>query len=512
MLLKTSFAGASSPTGLLSSPALAVSISSARVVCVLENGSVEVVKFGISDAARSAIAAATSRNKHRSRDGTIDSDDLLPLAPSISADIMSTIPEPLIHLEQEPASAPELLGKVPVPCNIASERLTSVLLITPSGRYALSAGKVDGSVSVRELDHRSGYVKSEGDFRSHRSAVLHLSADTIPNATTDVVASCDANGLVFVWTVSEIRHQIGNQLDLFERESVISRRPQRMFRCRPCSDICCDISCKMGIVVACCGVDVHVFSIERDERLRLFQAVPAGAQTPCQGAKRTIRRLSLCNDGIIVLHVEVHVSPLVDGFETAKEHRLEAYSLSGSFVAERTVAAPVTFLQCPCREDMLLTGHLDGSVNVYCSHNLELVFTFYPHASFLLATGPDMPQPSLGADNTAYPSPVLCVKVGPSLERPTLLAVSCQSGDLYLRALPDFVKWERQRSPSALVQLVERPLEVVRGTIQQAHQIGTTIHANVQGLATNASRLADDAMTELKKTKLGAAVSSFFKK
>ena len=63
--------------------------------------------------------------------------------------------------------------------------------------------------------------------------------------------------------------------------------------------------------------------------------------------------------------------------------------------------------------------------------------------------------------------------------------------------MPDFIKWEKNRSPSAFAQLASVPLQAVKGTLLQAAETAGVF-------AQNARSLADDAMTELKK------VSFFF--
>ena len=460
--------------------------SSSRIVSLYEGGVVEVVKFGLTDGVKGAIASLAAKSKRGSTDRGL---------PDESAEIMHSIPEPILFLDREVSAALDAISRIPIATNLTSDRLSNVVLITPSGRYALAGGKLDGSICVREIDRKSGFIKTEGDFRSHRSPVLHIAADTIPNATTDAIASCDASGLVLVWTVSEIRHQIGNLKDAFERESVISRRPQRVFRCVPSPDVCCDISCKMGIVVVCCGIEVNVFSIERDERLQFFRATD---QVLSVNDKRTARRLTLCNDGIIVMHVERIVEILIDGVDVTfeKEHNIEAYSLGGNLLASVQSTSSITFLQSPIRGDVTLVGHADGKVGIFRSHNLEELISFMPHASCVLAHPASWNVAQL-ADMQA--SPIVHVKAGPNAERPAILIISTQAGTVYLRPLPDFVKWERDCNPSAFSQLVSVPLEAVRGTIQSAHSTVTQLQANAQTMAANASRLADDAVSEFKR-------------
>jgi hypothetical protein len=70
---------------------------------------------------------------------------------------------------------------------------------------------------------------------------------------------------------------------------------------------------------------------------------------------------------------------------------------------------------------------------------------------------------------------------------------------LFFKALPDFVRWERTRCPTALQQLVQAPLQAVRGTIHKAQNIGAWTTEQAGTLAQNAKLFADDAIGELKK-------------
>jgi hypothetical protein len=90
------------------------------------------------------------------------------------------------------------------------------------------------------------------------------------------------------------------------------------------------------------------------------------------------------------------------------------------------------------------------------------------------------------------------VRLGPNPEAPAVICVSAASGALYLRPLPDFVKWERTRVPSALTALVSAPMAAVRGTIMQAQ----TIAAEAAGvLAENAKTFVAEKLTKSKVLK-----------
>ena len=122
--------------------------------------------------------------------------------------------------------------------------------------------------------------------------------------------------------------------------------------------------------------------------------------------------------------------------------------------------------------------------------DLTVLYSFFPHLESTPQpqTTTSFPNPFLGpispsnpnANNSKSSSPngsssgadgnlnnaILCVRAGPSPETPSVLCISAASGALYIRPLPDFVRWERTRIPSALSQLVNAPIQAVRGTIQ----------------------------------------------
>jgi len=93
-------------------------------------------------------------------------------------------------------------------------------------------------------------------------------------------------------------------------------------------------------------------------------------------------------------------------------------------------------------------------------------------------------------------SAIVCISVGPDGAAPALLCITTAAGHLFLQALPDYVKWERLSRPSTVAQLVNVPIQAVKGTIMHA-QNWTQETAGV--LVQNARSLADDALVELRK-------------
>ena len=362
----------------------------------------------------------------------------------------------------------------------ALEQAAGLIVFSRSGRLALSGGRVDGSIAVREVDPRTGFILSAADFHAHHHRVICISADSIAFARTDVIASCDAYGQTFVWTVSRLKSQSqASGISCY----VISRRPQRLFRCSPSQHMRCEISWQLGLVVVVSWGVVHTFSVERDERLRAFEydweeehinhtvaakkedkavtvdveakagdadraviVEPAsgshtectseGSQDPgslsevgsfefetnkkdfnssdktnttgrsstykkrpvrksvsrcnsCEGGDdvdaveecSVARRIALCDDGTIVLHVEVFSArsessasmPVpaphpVPGNDTQKPsaHYILSYSLSGVRTGRVQATSPITFLSVPDKSsDITFSGQENGAVTIY---------------------------------------------------------------------------------------------------------------------------------------------------
>lgn len=65
-----------------------------------------------------------------------------------------------------------------------------------SSNLLITYGHVDGRVCVRELDPKTGFIRSCGEYRAHKKRVVSLSTDCIPQGNTDVVVSCDEAGRV----------------------------------------------------------------------------------------------------------------------------------------------------------------------------------------------------------------------------------------------------------------------------------------------------------------------------
>lgn len=77
-------------------------------------------------------------------------------------------------------------------------------------------------------------------------------------------------------------------------------------------------------------------------------------------------------------------------------------------------------------------------------------------------------------------------------------------------ALPDFVRWDKIRSQSTLAQLVNVPMQVVRGSLQQAQNLSMLASDGAGQLAQNAKSYADDAIAKINKSKLVKNVFGIF--
>lgn len=493
-----------------------------------------------------------------------------------------------------------------LPSNVRQVQACARLVhFSRSGNLLFSAGHVDGSVYVREIETRTGFIASAGDFLGHRHRVVSIASDFISGSNTDVVASCDSFGQVLVWTVSQsINPTTG-------KSYIISRRPQRMFRCPASQNTCLDISWQMGIVAVACRDSVRVFSVEREQLLHnisvssLFfpseiaddlisptrnersntfsfatdtlglgrsrsgsialksatvgsrsespirpsltedlenrslsvdgmfkfdstldegaplDATKSEATSAPASAFRTrsqtnasitsipnldfdidgadadafdlsesrlsILHVTLCNDGIIILHVKFRKDDNTVG------DALVSISLSGYLTGRVVLPGKLSYIDCASRGDVVLTGFEDGRVSLFTSQELRPLYSFLPwqDAACVYATYPT----AISLVPTG--ATVLCVRVGPNEAAPAVLCVSTTMGELYVKPLPDFIRWERGRTPSALAQIVNAPLQAVRGTIQQATSLGAWTTEQANALAHNAKSFADETLSEM---------------
>jgi predicted nucleic acid binding AN1-type Zn finger protein len=268
------------------------------------------------------------------------------------------------------------------------------------------------------------------------------------------------------------------------------------------------------------------------------------------------QNMILSDFGMVIVYVELtrQIESLIDYGEHHHNHTeyyVIIYSISGYQAGILQCTSEVTYMKCPDRYDYVMLGYDDGTVSICCAMTLHILFSFQPHlfcvpvsisdkdmyhkmrnsVISLSSSSPSLSTTSSAsssdsiddkkhersnnstADNhnkpslTTDPSPIISISWGPHRDRPSIMCITTESGILYLKAFPDFMKWERNRIPTTLQQLTNVPIQAVKGTIIQA-QNWTAETAGV--LVQNARILADDALIGLKKNKVVKGVASFF--
>jgi len=539
-------------------PAPCVVILNTRIACVLSSGVIEVLKFGTAKPAKQALDAekkAAMKRRRMSRgqpaepptgameisdhgpDGIISFDDEYSAAMTSSAHSANSnsssprspqpneaafaLPVPLVMLEPDRAHF-DVLPRLLLPPGAAALKniftTAAAMRVTANGGFLVTGGYSNGSVTVRGLDRDTGFLKNSGDYNGHKSRVVSLATDSIADADTDVVASVDETGHLLVWTVSGLSAP-GTRID---KRSIISRRPQRMFRFPLCpnSPPCCDIVWQMGVVAVASGSAMHVYSVERDEIIHAldisltpaelnalpipqagagqanaltnltadllsFSSDMMAASVSTVNAATHAKHIAVSDNGSIVLHIVHH-----DGHSSSLcRHFLVVHALSGTRVKIIPCLSEVTFLDCPAHGDVAISGHADGSVYVYEANSLQVIYAFCPPL-FSLPQNGSIGLESFDDGNAA----VLCVRVGPDARRPAMLTVSTLGGELYVKSLPDYIRWEKANSPSALAQVVNAPIKAVRTALQNASTLSSTISENAGVLAHNVKGSVEDAL------------------
>jgi hypothetical protein len=394
-----------------------------------------------------------------------------------------------------------------------------------SSHLLLSAGLSDGSVRVQDFasftSKKSPHL-SGGAFFGHKCQVIALACDELVGSHTDVIASCDVSGQILVWTITRLvsskQRLILGAID--ERRVIISRRPQRVFTTLPSQTICCDVSWQMGVVASASHGLVTIFSIERNERFHLldiqqsllsaFPNQPSSdiPKPPTLWRNRCevdIKRLLLVDDGFIVLYVESgtrfpNVRTIHSLGTTSSDNfrYLILISLMGRIVRIVECLESITFLSCPSRNDLLVCGFMDGLVSFLSTFTLETLFQFSPHECCLASDikvgsrdeAPRFQTPTRGASITS-------IRLGPNLKRPTLVSITSATGGFYIRALPDFVQWQRTLQQSGLAQIVQAPMQAVKETIHQAQHLSMVASDAATAMASNAKSFADETLSKV---------------
>lgn len=390
-----------------------------------------------------------------------------------------SLPE-LIVLVEKDLSPFSVTPRVPVAPVNRSERLTprqildlgKHILFSASGRLVLSAGHPDGRVVCREIDTLTCEVISAGDFRAHRHSVCSMATDCISDGLTDVVASIDEAGQLLIWTVSKVGSK-----------GIISRRPQRHFRMTRSKYLKVDLSWSMGIVAVCDREMIGVFSIEKNEIIHRWSidaanndasVIPKLTESEVITSSHVmVRKISLSNLGFIVASVETVAPDLQHS-----DFFITTFTLSGIRTGVYKCGASVTYMTCHQRGQVALVGLSNGSVELLSSASAELLYSFTPHMSCARREGERASSIDSSESNA-----VNHIAVGQSV-----IVVTSVSGNMFCRALPDFVKYEKYRTASSLSKLVNNPLQTVQQHAQTLSDAASSLKVHI-----------DESIGELRK-------------
>jgi len=247
-----------------------------------------------------------------------------------------------------------------------------------------------------------------------------------------------------VWTVSRVTAP--------EARYVISRRPHRLFYCPHAagSSTCfVDISWQMGVVFVSTVAEILLFSIERDELIRTIKL----HDDHFSGfTALTVLHLSVSSSGSITVILEADQCQIFISF-----------TVGGFIIAQRQFHSTYTTCVCPAKNDVLLCGFSDGSVEILEACSLQSIYSFIPHIEFELILPVDHTN---AAPREESECAILNISVGPDPIRPTLIIICAQSGATYVKALPDFIAWTKAKLPASLLQLASAPFEAIRGQAQ----------------------------------------------
>jgi hypothetical protein len=307
----------------------------------------------------------------------------------------------------------------------------------------------------------------------------------------------------------------------------VSRRPQKVFTTLPSLTICCDLSWQMGIVASASHGLVTIFSIERNERLHLLdiQHILLSTSPPSADAELSksqtlwrnsceigIRRILLIDDGFFILFVDSRIeSPHIHNSNSSHSESSERSmatnndsfqylmlcSLMGNLVRITQFAEPLTFLSCPNRSNILVCGFVDGMVAFLSTHTFETLLQFYPHQACLPSDIKSRPRDEKNLKANQRGAAITSVRLGPNVKCPTVMTISTESGGLYLRSLPDFVKWQRALHQSGFSQIVQAPIQAVKETLNQAQHYSMVASDAATAMASNAKSLAGETLSKV---------------
>ena len=315
----------------------------------------------------------------------------------------------------------------------------------------------------------------------------------------------------------------------------------------------------MGIVIVGSLGGISVFSIERNERFRYIDvaselpphAAPVSSGHAVHRADSEVTTSSIplvdklweCNSDCVIKNISasdfgsiiayLEVVPVVDDHNSSQDpdrnttpmknnhdqresrpslYAIVSYSVSGTKTGFLEMSSRVTCLNCPGRSYIVTVGTEDGAVFFLHCTTLDILFSFRPNENCVRLTSSgevmaatprqnsDKQRKSASGDALQVhgipASAIVRIRVGPKLDRPILAAISNSSGHIYLMAFPDFVKFERTNSTSTLAQIVNAPIQAVKGTLQQAQNLTMLAGDAAGSFAQNAKGIADDALGE----------------
>ena len=320
-----------------------------------------------------------------------------------------------------------------------------------AGRLVVSGGWLDGCVMLREVEITSTKILSGGDFRAHQSPVVSIASDVIAEGKEEVVASCEEEGRVLIWSVSKRKKSSRDQ------RYFISRRPHRLFLLPPCPtrSYLVGISWQMGVLCAAVSEEIHIFSIEGNEKIRVIQI----SQSVPTGMGFGIDFLSLCNNGTIVVCGPNSSTGDVDS--ALASSTIASFTIGGHLSSLCELHSFATICFVPGKGDIVAVGFYDGSVCILESGSLHNIYSFTPHNSYTFCEYKSQIPSARSSDSTnATKNGILDIDFGPDPTHPSVLVVSSISGAVFVKALPDFISWEKNRVPSTLHQIASAPLQV----------------------------------------------------
>lgn len=147
------------------------------------------------------------------------------------------------------------------------ELVSSLIKVNQVQRLIYLYGSSTGIISIREIDQRTGLIKSAGEFLGHKRRVVSLCVETLASNENDVIASLDEGGDLLIWTT---KFPSNNPTNIYDSSYEIVRRPQFHFHVHPSQDMHCHITWSSSIVIVSSGGCVYQFSIERNELIRKF--------------------------------------------------------------------------------------------------------------------------------------------------------------------------------------------------------------------------------------------------